>query len=1064
MSTSLTRGPLSASAAWPLTPFISSAKPATLAPRRLPRRAARTPSPARPRPLINPLSWALATAFAAAAGHAWAGPQAGQVAAGQAKITSGAGLTTVTQSTSQAVINWASFSVRPGETVQFVQPSAQASVLNRVTGADPSELLGRVSANGRVFLLNPNGIVFGAGSRFDAAALVASTSRLSDSDFMAGHLQFVASDRAPAAVINRGEINVANGGAVALVAPAVVNTGSIRADLGRVALAAGERFTVDLHGDRLVSVAVDSRQLQGLRDEAGQPLAAHVVQAGQVRADGGQVQLSAEGVRQVLNQAINLSGTVLARGFEQRGGEIVLHGGTGSVQVSGALDASSAQARGPGGRVAVTGGDVLLAAGSRLDASGGSAGGQVRVGGEFRGGLGLDAANTTRVEAGALLSANAAGAGPAGSVVVWSREGTDFAGTLQARSASGAGGQAEVSSLGRLRYAGEAELSGGAGRGGHLLLDPATLDVDAAAALRMSRLLRAGVSVSAEASERLSVNAAIDGRGGVSGAGLSLQSGGLLEINADLYTQDGPVRLSSGSGGIRMAATGGGALPETLVQAGTAAISFTSRGGDITAQHLVSGGAVTLQTVGTGHIELKQDLGGAKGLGSLSVAASGNARLLKVKTAGDLSATSGANGEVYVGGALDAGGRLSLGAAGGKVLLRHNVKASGDISFAGDVYVRPNDEILVDLGATKAGETEVNGCGPSDCLSFVTDASGTAASKFDAFMLGRNPRGGSAAQGGWDPVAMRLTMESATGSIEFKRGLLWDGVTGDIRTAADADLVKFRYFSGQPFPADQAGDVAGQKASAVRQAATPLPTRYYVVDLKTSAGQGAVFSGSGLIGGDPAIFSNDVVFADNPGTGASAIWCTPNVTFTLTASSPMTVTGTDYAGAIAASAISGKTIVSTMGNGGPGNRVKEPVTLARFGIKDGTYTDLGSFTVPAATAPLASAVAFRLDDVALPPDRLPLGGLDLAVAQTQAPLGSADAGAAAPPMGASVADGGDSPAEVADLGRGGRAGDPFALGLRLIAVGSGGAARSALAGNPYFSLGLFDYAASRRGR
>ena len=77
-----------------------------------------------------------------------------------------------------------------GEHTRFLQQSASSAVLNRVVGTDASSILGTLSSNGRVFLVNPHGIVFGAGARIDTAGFIASTLNITDSDFLQGKLKF----------------------------------------------------------------------------------------------------------------------------------------------------------------------------------------------------------------------------------------------------------------------------------------------------------------------------------------------------------------------------------------------------------------------------------------------------------------------------------------------------------------------------------------------------------------------------------------------------------------------------------------------------------------------------------------------------------------------------------------------------------------------------------------------------------------------------------------------------------------------------------------------------------
>lgn len=149
----------------------------------------------------------------ALAGNAYAIPHDGVVVAGAATIVAGPSALTINQSTQNAILNWQGFSIGQGEAVTFVQPNASSVALNRVLGSDPSTILGRLSANGQVFLVNPNGVLFGQGSQVNVGGLVASTLAIKDADFMAGRYSF--SGAGPGSVVNSGSI-VADGGSVAL--------------------------------------------------------------------------------------------------------------------------------------------------------------------------------------------------------------------------------------------------------------------------------------------------------------------------------------------------------------------------------------------------------------------------------------------------------------------------------------------------------------------------------------------------------------------------------------------------------------------------------------------------------------------------------------------------------------------------------------------------------------------------------------------------------------------------------------------------------------------------------
>ena len=175
---------------------------------------------------------ALACCIAAAlAPAAYAGPEGGQIVAGNGAITqTDAATTLITQSSDRLAIDWQSFNVGVNETVRFEQPSAQAAALNRIFDQNPSSILGAVEANGRVYLLNPNGMVFGTTARINVGALIASSLNLNVDDFVAGRNELAAGSTGAGLVLNRGLITAATGGSVTLLGGAVANEGLIVAE------------------------------------------------------------------------------------------------------------------------------------------------------------------------------------------------------------------------------------------------------------------------------------------------------------------------------------------------------------------------------------------------------------------------------------------------------------------------------------------------------------------------------------------------------------------------------------------------------------------------------------------------------------------------------------------------------------------------------------------------------------------------------------------------------------------------------------------------------------------
>ena len=373
-------------------------------------------------------------------------PSGGKVVAGQAGIQQQGATLTVKQTSDRAAIDWASFDVGSQAQLRFDQPSAQSVTLNRVQGAGASQIFGRINANGQVFLSNPNGVFFAPGASVDVGGLVATTHRIGLDEFMAARVRF---ERAGAtgSVVNEGELRAALGGYVALLAPEVRNQGLVVANLGTVALAAGEAFELRLDA---------GRSLAALRVEPG-TMRALVDNRSAVLAPGGLVILSARALDQVQGGVIRHSARAEATSLVDKGGRIVLEAE-----------------------------HIELAAGSRLDASGAAGGGTVLVGGDWQGSGDMAQARSVDMAPGARIDADATRRGDGGTVVLWAdahREGTvtHAHGSISARGGSegGNGGRVETSGH-HLDTAGAmVDTRAAQGRTGLWLLDPNTVTVAA---------------------------------------------------------------------------------------------------------------------------------------------------------------------------------------------------------------------------------------------------------------------------------------------------------------------------------------------------------------------------------------------------------------------------------------------------------------------------------------------------------------------------------------------------------------------------------------------------------
>lgn len=300
---------------------------------------------------VGPLSAMTMTAAAALlifGPAAIAAPKGGQVVSGSANISSTGTTTNIDQSSTKAIINWQGFSVAPNETVNFNQPNTSSMTLNRVIGNERSVIEGALNANGKVYLVNSAGVLMTGSARINTGGFVASGLNISDADFNNGRLTF-SSDGRTGNVINLGAITVTDGAPVVLMGKTVSNQGVITATKGMVALASGDKITLNFNGDSLAAVTVDQGTLDALVENK---------QA--IYADGGTVILTAKAADELLSAQVNNDGLIQARSIGQLTGKIVLLADGGTTRVDGTLDASAPNG-GSGGVIETSGDKVSIA-------------------------------------------------------------------------------------------------------------------------------------------------------------------------------------------------------------------------------------------------------------------------------------------------------------------------------------------------------------------------------------------------------------------------------------------------------------------------------------------------------------------------------------------------------------------------------------------------------------------------------------------------------------------------------------------------------------------------------
>ena len=637
-------------------------------------------------------------------------PEDGQIVSGSGTITEPTATSMqIDQFTGEMIINWNSFNIGGSESVNFTQPSSSAIALNRVIGTDPSLLLGNLTANGQVFIVNGSGVFFGPGSKIDTHGLIATTMGISDQDFLDQNYNFSQDiDNPLTSVINEGTISTTS--YVGLLAPAVANRGTIVASLGSVDLAAGKAATLDFTGDGLISFEVTEAVSGTVTDKDGNVLQDRVSNSGLIQADGGQVRMTAKDAGDVIRHVVNMEGTIQANTVVEKEGRVFLTGGSsGVVNVSGTITASGDDVGEEGGTVHVLGEMVGLFDNAVVNVSGDAGGGEVLIGGDFQG-KNAEVQNAFRTYVGedAVIDASAGTSGDGGKVIVWADDVTRFYGSVLATggSLSGDGGFVEVSGKGTLNFhALQIALGAVNGVDGVLLLDPLNITISSSADSNTAGFTAGSDDTEAFAEDsgltsNFDVTASSGSFNGVTGT-IELQATNDITVSAawNIATSTGNSNVSvvlragndinidqaitlDGTGTLTIEADGNTANGAGDLVFGASG-SFTTGGGniDITANDIdLTSGSIN---AGAGTVTLLVSDGGAIALGASGVGMVISGTELQNITATNLTIGDATNGDITVEGIT---GANTINITGLTTLNANNTGASINFSSTASIF------------------------------------------------------------------------------------------------------------------------------------------------------------------------------------------------------------------------------------------------------------------------------------------------------------------------------------------------------------------------------------------
>lgn len=254
-------------------------------------------------------------------------PQNHKIITGTATVSHTENKMTIKQTTPTTQINWDSFNIGKDKEVKFEQPSTDAVAYNRVTGGNASQIQGKLTANGKVYLANPNGVIITKGAEINVAGLLATTKdleKISENGNSNGNsYQFTRKTKegkvlTEGQVVKEGQVinegNITAQDFVVLNGDEVINKGKINATNGKVYLSSGDNFTFTLLPDSGISVALEDNTVRSI-----------VQNEGSIKA--GEITLSAKGRNQALDSLVVNNGVLEATKVSSKNGKVVLSAG-----------------------------------------------------------------------------------------------------------------------------------------------------------------------------------------------------------------------------------------------------------------------------------------------------------------------------------------------------------------------------------------------------------------------------------------------------------------------------------------------------------------------------------------------------------------------------------------------------------------------------------------------------------------------------------------------------------------------------------------------------------------
>ncbi len=265
-----------------------------------------------------------------------AAPENGLITSGEGSIIDIPSLTTITQNTDQLSIEWDSFNIANGETVNFIQPDSSSIAINQDFSGSPSEIFGSINANGQIMLLNGAGVLIGETGSINVGSFFASDLTPNTTDFSGNSISLSETNTLVGGIVNLGSIQTFTEGGVYIAGQFISNSGVIQSSNGDIHFAIADDVIVSTSTGGLLGVEITTPLTTNISNSG-----ALITNNGSIVAFNGNIYLDVFYSDTLKANAVNNTGIINAVEITQDTGIINLNANAVSITSTETTDVNS---------------------------------------------------------------------------------------------------------------------------------------------------------------------------------------------------------------------------------------------------------------------------------------------------------------------------------------------------------------------------------------------------------------------------------------------------------------------------------------------------------------------------------------------------------------------------------------------------------------------------------------------------------------------------------------------------------------------------------------------------